>query len=513
MPSSRAVIIGAGIGGLSAAVDLACDGVDVLVLERASTLGGKLRQIRISGAAIDAGPTVFTMKWVFEELFEKANQRLNDHLTLHKAETIARHAWGKDQHLDLFADPKQSADAIADFSGPKDAAGYLRFVRDARRIYDTLEEPFIKDTKPHMRQLVGRITASSPSNLLHLNPFGSLWRKLGSYFRDPRLQQLFGRYATYCGSSPYLASAVLMLVASVEQQGVWIVEGGMHRIADALAKILEGRGGTIRTDTHVDEIIVTGGAASGVRLANGEVIEADIVVANSDVNAIASGLFGDTVRQAAPGTALKDRSLSAMTWAMVARTDGFPLLHHNVFFTSRYEREFHDIFRQKQLPREPTVYICAQDRSGDNHTQPQGAERLFIIVNAPPTGDIKTFGQKEIDSCAVSLFETLSRCGLRIEAEPQSSVVTTPTDFHRMFPATGGAIYGQASHGWQAAFQRAPSRSRIPGLYFAGGSVHPGSGLPMAALSGRLAAQAVREDLASHKKSHPAATPGGMSTD
>ena len=513
MPSSQAVIIGAGIGGLSAAVDLACDGVDVLVLERASELGGKLRQIRIGDAAIDAGPTVFTMKWVFEELFEKANQRLEDHLTLHKADAIARHAWGQDQHLDLFADPKRSADAIADFSGPKDAAGYLRFVKDAKRIYDTLEEPFIKGSKPHMRQLVGRITASSPASLLHLNPFGSLWRKLGSYFRDPRLQQLFGRYATYCGSSPYLASAVLMLVASVEQQGVWIVKGGMHRIADALARILEGRGGTIRTDTQVDEILVKGGAARGVRLANGEIIEADIVIANCDVNAVASGLFGDSAREGASKTALNDRSLSAMTWAMMARTDGFPLLHHNVFFASHYEQEFRDIFQRKRLPSQPTVYICAQDRSGDRRTQPQGPERLFIIVNAPPTGDIETFGQKEIDSCAVSLFETLSRSGLRIEAEPQSSVVTTPADFHRMFPATGGAIYGQASHGWQAAFQRAPSRSRIPGLYFAGGSVHPGSGLPMAALSGRLAAQAVREDLALRTKSHPAAMPGGMSTD
>jgi 1-hydroxycarotenoid 3,4-desaturase len=181
------------------------------------------------------------------------------------------------------------------------------------------------------------------------------------------------------------------------------------------------------------------------------------------------------------------RSLSALTWSIHAPTRGFPLLHHNVFFDDDYASEFADVFGRSRLPTRPTVYVCAQDRL-DEACEP-AAERLLCLVNAPATGDRHPFAQDEIDDCARRAFDLLARCGLQVSRQSGSSVATTPADFEALFPATGGALYGRASHGWMLPFTRDGAASALPGLWLAGGSVHPGPGVPMATLSGRLAAR------------------------
>jgi 1-hydroxycarotenoid 3,4-desaturase len=195
----------------------------------------------------------------------------------------------------------------------------------------------------------------------------------------------------------------------------------------------------------------------------------------------------------------------------VAETRGFPLARHSIFFSDDYKAEFHQILGDGRLPAAPTIYICAQDRDDAGRRGENGPERLLCLINAPPCGDTKSFSIAEIDACANRVFAFLERCGLTIHRRPEATVTTTPRDFEALFPKTGGALYGQASHGWQASFRRPGSRTKIPGLYLAGGSVHPGAGVPMAALSGRLAAAALLSDLASTSRSVAAATPGGMS--
>ncbi len=521
---NRVIVVGAGIGGLVSALELAARGLEVLVVEQAPQPGGKLRELVVGGAAMDAGPTVFTMRWVFDELFDAVGESLDDHLHLQPLEVLARHAWSAGRTLDLYADRERSADAIGSFAGRTAQRGYLAFCNRAQAIYDTLESSFLRGSRPTPLSLAARVGWRQLPDLIRISPFDTLWSELGRHFEDSRLRQLFGRYATYCGASPWLAPATLMLVAHVEQAGVWAVDGGMHRVALALATLATARGARLRFNAPVDAILTRDGRASGVRLADGEEIAADAVIFNGDAAALADGCLGASVQKATGYVAPTQRSLSALTWNLLAPTRGFPLARHTVFFSDDYGAEFDDLMRRQRLPSEPTVYVCAQDRGGTpDATPPDGAERLLLIVNAPPTGDTRPPTPEELSRCEAQTFQLMARCGLQIEHRSDATQRTSPQDFARLFPATGGALYGRASHGWASSFSRPGSRSRLPGLYLAGGSVHPGPGVPMAALSGRQAAASVIADRhmpvlperpapASTSRSSPAATPGGTST-
>lgn len=501
-------MIGAGIGGLSAALRLAQAGLDVTVLERASQPGGKMRSVPVEGRAVQAGPTVFTMRWVFEELFSECGASLGDRIALSGADLLARHAWSRDERLDLFADIEASAGAIAAFAGTREADGYRRFCARSAEVYRTLEGPFIRDGRTSPAGLAQRVGLSGLGDLWRIQPFATLWSALGTFFRDPRLLQLFGRYATYCGASPFNAPATLMLVAHVEQAGVWTVAGGLSALARTVADLAAERGAAFRYGAHVERILTEGGRVSGVVLAGGEQIPASTIVCNADCAALGAGLLGPDAASAGETLAPAERSLSAVTFCTMAVPRGFPLAHHSVFFSRDYRAEFDAILRQRRLPDDPTVYVCAQDRteSGD---APAGPERLLLLVNAPADGRERPPTPPEIETCARNLLRRLEACGLSLDMG--SPVTTTPREFESLFPGTGGALYGRAAQGWTATFRRAGARTALPGLYLAGGSVHPGPGVPMAAQSGRLAAAAILDDLGSTARSRRVATRGGMS--
>lgn len=495
MSTARVVVIGAGVAGLVAAALLARRGLDVTVLERAASAGGKMREVGIGEARLDAGPTVFTLRGVFDEIFDEAGSTLNAQVTLRPVQTLARHAWSAAERLDLFADRDRSADAIGALAGPDEGRRYLAFCADARRIYRTLEHAFIRASRPSPLSLVGRVGWRGLADLWRIRPFATMWRALGGHFRDPRLRQLFGRYATYCGSSPFAAPATLMLVAHVEQEGVWLVEGGMHRLAQALQRLAAAQGARFRFGAEASRIETGSGRVNGVALIDGERLPADAVIANADAAAVGRGLLGPAAAAAVPRLSPAARSLSAVTWSALAPTAGFPLLRHTVFFSRDYAAEFDDVFRQGRVPASPTVYVCAQDRDDRDADAPLPAERLLCLINAPAHGDVHRYTAAAKADAQARAFAQLARCGLHVDLDAGRTVVTTPTDFERLFPGTGGALYGPASHGWRASFNRPGTRARLPGLYLAGGSTHPGPGVPMAALSGRLAVQALCADL------------------
>ncbi len=468
---NKIAIIGAGMGGLVAALLLAAAGCEVVVCEAATVPGGKLRQVVLDGAAIDAGPTVFTLRTVFEAIFAQAGLNFSDDVVLRQLDCLARHAWEDGSSLDLFADTARNVDAIGAFAGPAAAQGYAEFSRRSQKIFETLDASFMQIPQAG---LTGLLRRAGPG-LLGISPFASLWDELGRYFKDPRLRQLFARYSTYCGSSPFTAPATLMLIAHAEQLGVWQVEGGMIRLAEVFAARAQAAGAVFRYGTLVRDILVRNGRVAGVELADGERIEATHVIANTDVAALDAGLFGGAAQQAVAGmTKGAARSLSAVTWAVTGDCSGFALAHHNVFFADDYPAEFRTL-GQGQLPSDPTVYICAS-----------GAGKFFLLVNAAAdTAPTET----EVEQCLTRTLRKLDKSGLTLEI--RRKIMTGPAEFGTKFPATGGALYGRALQGWRDPFARPGARTKLPGLYLAGGSVHPGPGLPMAAISGRIAANCV----------------------
>jgi 1-hydroxycarotenoid 3,4-desaturase len=502
------VVIGAGMGGLVSALLLANAGLNVTVVDALPHVGGKLRTVDCDGVAVDAGPTVFTARWIFEDLFARCGESLADHLTLVQSDLLARHAWPDGSRLDLWADHARSHDAVAAFAGPREAAGWAAFQAEAKRIFNALEHRFMEAPATSAPGLALRYLPFHLHEMFAINPFQTLWKALGKHFHDPRLHQLYGRYATYCGADPFQATATLMLIAHLEARGVWLVDGGMHAVAQAVARLAEARGVRLLLGTAAQEIVVRGGRVAGVTLANGDHLAAHDVLFNGDVSALAAGRLGDAVRGAVTGVARPDRSLSALVTMMVADAEGFPLDRHNVFFSDDYATEFRQIFKDRRLPAAPSVYICAQDRGIT--APPPGPERFQLIVNAPADGDVTPFSAQEIEQCQTATLAGLKRCGLTLTPRVQRPV--SPAMFEGLFPSSGGALYGRASHGWQASFQRPGSNTRVTGLWCAGGSAHPGAGVPMAALSGRLASEAVLKARALTRTFHPMATTGGMST-
>jgi 1-hydroxycarotenoid 3,4-desaturase len=514
------IVIGAGAGGLAATCDLARQGVSVTVFESADQIGGRIHAREVAGRWIDAGPTVLTMRWVFDDLLAACGETLEDEgFRLQPLAVLARHAWSEHEQLDLFADNARSVDAVGRFAGADEARRFEQFCAESSRTYHALEAAYIRAERPTLSSMMGDLGPRGLIALAGLGPFASLWASLGRRFRDERLQQLFARYATYCGGSPWLSPATLMLIAYVEQRGVWVAQGGMRSLAARLARTASRLGAKIHCASRVAEITVDGGRATGVVLSDGSRWAADALIFNGEAGALGRGLLGAAAARAVEPHAYRERSLSALTFAITGTVEGFEPDYHNVFFQPNYASEFSDIFNASRLPSKPTIYLCAQDRLPPGADSAQQArapgpkpERLFFLINAPAAGPHGAAADdEEIRRCEHSAFSHLARCGLTLQSTATARIVTTPQGFAQRFPGSDGALYGMAPHGWMSSFRRPRSQSLLPGLYLAGGSAHPGAGVPMATLSGRLAAATLMAHLDSTRRSSRVRISGGMS--
>jgi phytoene desaturase len=497
------VVIGAGVAGLAAAARLAALGHRVTVLEQAATVGGKLgRFCRTTEAGefrFDTGPSLLTLPQVFADLFAATGSTLDAELDLVPVDPLVRHVFPDGSRLDSYSDPAVFADRIAAALGANAAADWRRLWIRCGQIWDAAWRNVLRSPVDSPVDLV-RLGWRLPS-LAAIAP-GRTLRGLGqSYLRDPRLRMLLDRYATYGGADPRRAPAALAAIPFAElTYGGWYVRGGLASLADALLARCTELGVRVELGTAATRIEAAAGRVTGVHLAGGQVVPADIVVANADAATVYSRLWPDRRRLAA----LAQRSLAGFVLLLGLRGRTPDLSHHTVFFPRDYDAEFDAIFGSPARPvPDPAVFVSAPD---DPRVRPDGHEAWFVLVNAPPhvqgrapsnaKSAIKVpFLASGVDwrepglagSYADRMLEVLATRGLDIRHRILFREILTPADLADATWSPGGAIYGTPAHG----LMRPPSRGPVRGMFLVGGSTHPGGGLPLVALSAEIVARRI----------------------
>ncbi|AWV88397.1 phytoene desaturase family protein [Bradymonas sediminis] len=506
-------IIGAGIGGLSAALELAAKGVKVTVFEAASAPGGKIGVGQHDGVEFDTGPSLLTMPEVFEDLFRLAGTSLADEVELVESAPYMRYHYPDGVRLDIYPDLDQSIAAIGQQLGSRASGEFADFMRYAGKIWESAAPNFIFSQAPSLGSMA-RLGLSSLTTLWSIDPLHTMLESIDKRVESQHLRHLLARFATYNGSDPRSAPATLNCIAWVEMgQGARGVRGGIIELARALHRRALALGVDFRFDSPVLRLHRPSGAgeARGVETASG-VFKADAVVVNADVRHLVETLLpGANIASASSNndesSLNADAPASMSGWTGVIRAKRRPegeRLGHEVFFPEDYIQEFRDIFDHKRAPTDPTVYVCAQEKA-HQRTGWAEDEALFIMANAPPeSSEVQSSAQ----DWAPLRDAMLKRLRNAAAIDPGDALIweRSPAQLAAQFPGSRGALYGAASNSKFAAFQRPQNRVKeIPGLYLASGSAHPGGGVPLCAQSGRLAAQAIHEDFGrSQKQKSPA---------
>jgi phytoene desaturase len=491
---ARIVVVGAGMGGMAVAARLAVKGHDVTVVEQSSTYGGKVGHLSRDGFVFDTGPSLLTLPAVYRDLFNKTGKPLESEIELVEPEPGFGYRFADGTRIEMpGVDPGRCADAIAGALGAEAGQQWRQLIQRAGAMWQITRGPFLESALTGMRDLIP--LARNVSSIRTVAPYTTL-RKLGRhYLGDDRLRMLLDRYATYTGSDPRRAPAALATVPYIEQTfGVHHVAGGLHRLARALYQRTLDRGVTYRFDADVEQVLVDGGRAAGVRLRDGETIPSDVVVSDAD----ASRLYGELLvdrRAAAASRRLRraDPSLSGFVLLLAVRGRTPGLRHHNVWFPQDYDAELDAVFGARARPvDDPTVYVCAPD---DPAMRPDADhESWSVLVNAPRHSATAQRGAIDWDEPGLAasyrdrILAVMAARGYDVRDRLLWSVVRTPADLERETRAPGGAIYGTSSNGARAAFLRPANASAVPGLFLVGGSAHPGGGLPLVGMSADIVA-------------------------
>ena len=446
----RVAVVGAGVGGLAAAIELAAAGHRVTVFEQAAAPGGKCARVTRGEFVWDAGPSLLTMPWVFADL----------ELDLVRVEPVTRYGFADGSHVELSADLPQALEALEAWS-PGAGADWTRFLGTCAGMWGASER-FLTGPAlwPPSRP------PGDPRDALRVKPWWTLRQLAAAHARDPRLRTIIERFATYAGADPRRAPAALAVAGYVEHAfGAWHPRGGLYELVLAQVRRLEALGGELRLGERVDRVWVSRGRARGVVASSGA-FEADAVVTDVDALAVA-GLLGRSPRP-------REHSLSGLALLLGLRAKTPGLAHHRIDFPADYDAEFDDVFLHRRPVRDPTVYVSAPSATVG------GPETWFVLVNAPAApADWAAEEERLID-----------RLGVRDRIVERAS--RTPADLERETGAVAGAIYGAAPHGRLGTLKRPGNRVRgVRGLWLAGGTVHPGGGLPLVALGGRTVARQI----------------------
>ena len=474
----KILVIGAGLGGLAAAIRLARAGHAVEVWEKNAEAGGKLKEVRDGAFRWDTGPSLLTMPDVLRELYAAAGERMEDHLDLIRLDSACRYFWTDRTVIDEDA---------AFWARPEVA----RFLDYARGIYELSGEAFLNHPPSEMWRA---FTPRNLGKLRHLPKVATtqtLAREVQRRIRDPHLKEIFLRFATYNGSSPYSTPATFNIIPYVEATfGPWYVRGGMVKIARQLQALAERNGVTFHFNTTA-----TAWSGNQATAHDGTTSHADILICNADVlTARSSFLFDPRQQQKLTREPL---STSGFILFLGVRGRDSRLAHHNIFFSDNYPREFAEIHAQRIAPREPTVYVAISARTDPSHAPPDN-DNYFVLINTPARDPNQPWTPDETRAYRDLVLQRLGQFGIddlptRIVAERSF----TPTDFATRDLAHHGALYGWASHSIRTSLLRPPLRApEAKNVYFTGGTTHPGGGIPLVLLSGKMVAEMIQREAA-----------------
>ena len=508
MENKRVAVIGGGLGALSGAIRLAQLGFSVQLFEKNPKIGGKVNEVVLEDYRFDTGASLLTMPFVIDELFDFAGFKRSDYLDFVPIDPICRYFFPDGSMMDASADKSKMETAIAQLS-PNDVKAYKRFLKYAERIHNLTAEIFMFTPIHEFRKLMRPRYFRTLFRLHQIDPFRTVHQSVSRFFSDPRLVQLFDRYATYNGSDPFQAPATLNIIPYIEYGlGGYYIKGGIYRLVDALEAVARERGVQIRTSAEVERICCVDKRVNGVQV-NGETVDADYVLCGADAVVAYHELI--LTKNATPASMLKARvlgqghqhqrekvnqlepSLSGMVFLWGLKGKHAKLAHHNIIFSSDYNTEFRQIFKHQQVPDEPTIYIAITSKADAAHA-PVDGENWFVLLNMPYLAPGQQWEKEKVRMRAVVL-DRLKQLGFDIADRIEVEQIYTPEDFAELYASNRGSIYGVSSNSKTTAFKRLPNRSRLlKGLYFAGGSVHPGGGIPLVMLSGKMAATLIAED-------------------
>ncbi len=481
-------VIGGGLGGLAGAIRLAKSGFNVQLYEKNRSLGGKMNEIKANGYRFDTGPTLVTMPFVLKELFEFSGFSFEEYINLVMVDPICRYFFPDGTVFDASSDMNKMLAAIESIS-PVDVENYKRFYDYSQRIYDITADLFMFSALHEPEILLNRRTLLKLLKVNQIDPFRTVDKAVRSFFKDERLVQIFNRYSTYNGSDPFQAPATLNIIPFVEYGlGGYYIKGGLYRLVETLEHIALQLGVRIYKETSVERILHKNNQISGIKV-DGETVASDYVVCNADI----VYTFNHLIAEKPEITRKMNRfepSLSGLVFLWGMKNDVLMLKHHNIFFSESYRNEFIDIFDRKTAPDDPTVYISISSKQDVDHAPP-GKMNAFILINMPYLNSNLDWMhiEKEMRNKIYKKFQMLD---MDVQGQIEFDKVITPQMFCDMYHSNRGSIYGISSNNKSMAFKRPANRNRqIDGLYFCGGSVHPGGGVPLALLSGKLVSELI----------------------
>jgi diapolycopene oxygenase len=479
---SKAIVIGSGIAGIASALRLNKKGYAVTVFEANAYPGGKLHAFEKNGYRFDAGPSLFTMPWLVDELFELYDLQAKDFFEYTSKNILCNYFWEDGVSFSAKADSqcfiKEAAEQFD--TDPKLLSGYLE---NSRKKYELTASIFLEKSLHQWKTYLSTDTLKALTSLSKLSINSTLDEVNQQYFSDPHLVQLFNRYATYNGSSPYKTPGIMSMIPHLEMhQGSYFPKGGMHSITKSLFQLAKTQGVEFKFNTPVKQINHQKGKVLGVST-NQESYTADLVISNMDIFSSYNKLLSNTKK---PERILKqERSSSALIfyWGISQR---FPKMDlHNILFSANYEEEFKSIFDRKTVYDDPTIYINITSKENPEDA-PEGKENWFVMINTP--GNFGQDWDQIITTARANIIQKINRIlGVNIEPLIESESILDPIAIENKTSSHRGSLYGASSNSKFSAFLRHPNFSKtIKNLYFCGGSVHPGGGIPLCLLSAKI---------------------------